>query len=130
MPNSETTLLVWYCRACRKSYKVQPPAEEPACRCTTPIPGLSPTEVTMLATPKTRPLQVITDEDARLRALARKGTRVRVTFEAEVSDAWLWGTEGQPKKLELFVTTPDGHRHTIDPQMEGVHVEAMTEDAE
>lgn len=123
----ESTLLVWYCSRCRKSCKVQPPAEDPACRCTTPVPSLRPTQVTVLHTPKTRPLHALSDEEARLRALARKGTRVRVTFDATITDAMQWSSAGQCG-LEFTVTTADGRHFTINPQMPGLHLEAITEE--
>lgn len=128
-PASETTLLVWYCRHCDKSCKVQPPdPEQVACKCANPVPGLRPTKVTIMHAPKTRPLYALTDEEARLRALARKGTKVRVTvtFEGEVTDAWQWSSAGR-RGLDLIVDTPDGRRHPVDPQRKGVHIEAITE---
>lgn len=121
---SETTLLYWYCQACRKSCKVQPPAEDPACQCKTPVPSLHPTEVTVLATPKRRPVHALSDEEARLRALARKGTRVLVTFEAEIADAVQWSSAGR-RGLDFDVTTADGRRYTIDPQLPGVRIERI-----
>lgn len=78
----ETTPLVWYRSRCRKSYKVQPPTEDPACRCKTPVPSLRPTQVTVMHAPKRRPLHALSDEEARIRALPRKGTKVRVTFRS------------------------------------------------
>ncbi|HEY3479011.1 MAG TPA: hypothetical protein VGL02_08935 [Streptomyces sp.] len=124
----ESTLLVWYCSRCRKSCKVQPPApEQVACRCKNPVPGLRPTRVTVLHTPKTRPMHALDDEEARLRALARKGTRVRVTFDATIADAMQWSSAGQ-RGLEFTVTTADGRRFTINPQLPGLHIEAITEE--
>lgn len=124
----ETTLLVWYCRRCDKSCKVQPPdPEQIACRCTNPVPGLRPTQVTVTHAPKPRPLHALSDEEARLRALGRKGTRVRVTvtFEGEIADAWQWSGAGR-RGLDFIVATADGTRHPVDPQRPGVHIEAIT----
>lgn len=131
VPMSETTLLVWYCGICRKSCKVQPPTEteQPACQCKNPVPSLRPTKVTVLATPKTRPLHALSDEEARLRALARKGTKVRVTFEGEIADAWQWSSAGR-RGLDFVVTSPDGCSHTVDGSQPGLRIEAVTEDPE
>lgn len=126
----EATHLIWYCQSCRKSCKVQPPTEEPACRCKHPIPGLHPTGVTIAPTPKLRRLHALDDEEARLRALARKGTKVRVTvtYEGEISDAWQWSSADR-RGLEFIVTTPDGQQHPVDPQRAGVHIEAVDEES-
>ncbi|MFJ7999034.1 hypothetical protein ACIQ7D_18065 [Streptomyces sp. NPDC096310] len=124
-----TTLLIWYCRRCRKSCKVQPPSEPASCRCKTPVPGLHPTEVTVTPEPKRRPMHALSNEEARLRALARKGTRVRITFEATVTDAMQW-TAGDRRGLEFDLTTSDGRRYSVDPQLPGLHVEAVDTDEE
>ena len=122
----ETTLLVWYCRSCDKSCKVQPPdAEQVACKCANPVPGLRPTRVTVMHTPKQRPMHALTDEEARLRALARKGTRVRVTFEGEIADAWQW-SNGISRGLDFVVKSPDGRRHPINGSQPGLRIEAIT----
>ena len=123
-PLPESTLLVWYCRGCRKSCKVQPPTEAPACRCKTPVPSLRPTQVTVMHAPKTRPMHALSDEEARLRALARKGTKVRVTFEGEIADAWQWSS-GVSRGLQFIVTTADGRRHPVDPQQPDVRIERI-----
>lgn len=120
---SESTLLIWYCQSCRKSCKVQPPAEDPACTCKNPVPSMRPTEVTVLHTPKTRPMHALSDEEARLRALARKGTKVRVTFEAEMADAMQWSSAGE-RGLEFTVTTADGRSYTLNPQLPGTRIES------
>jgi hypothetical protein len=128
-PMPKATLLVWYCQSCRKSCKVQPPTEDPACRCATPVPSLHPTEVTVMHAPKQRPMHALSDEEARLRALARKSTKVRVTvtFEGEITDAWQWSSAGR-RGLDFIVTTPDGRQHPVDPQRKGVHIEALAEE--
>jgi hypothetical protein len=125
----ESTLLVWYCQYCRKSCKVQPPTEEPSCRCTTPVPGLRPTQVTVMHAPKQRPMHALSDEEARLRALARKGTKVRVTFEGEITDAWQWSSAGN-RGLGFIVTSPDGRSHTVNVQQPGLRIEAVPVDEE
>jgi hypothetical protein len=126
----ETTLLVWYCRRCDKSCKVQPPdPEQIACRCEQPVPGLRPTRVTVLHAPKPRPMDALTDEEARLRALARKGTWVRVTFEGEIADAWQW-TNGISRGLDFIVKSPDGSRHTVNGSQPGLRIEVITHDEE
>jgi hypothetical protein len=125
----ESTLLVWYCRSCDKSCKVQPPdAEQIACKCTSPVPGLRPTRVTLMHAPKPRPIQALTEEEGRLRALARKGTKVRVTYEAEVSEAWTTADSDGIKRVQFIVTTPDGRRHVADPRLPGLRIEAVTEE--
>lgn len=129
VPTSETSLLVWYCQACRKSCKVQPPTEEPACRCAKPVPGLRPTTVTVLATPKSRPLRALDDEEARLLGLARTGTKVRITFEAEVADAVRWSGAGR-SGIDFVVTSPDGRRHTVNGSQPGLRIEAVPDDGE
>ena len=122
---SETTYLVWYCSRCRGACKVQPPGIDLACRCDSPVPSLRPTEVTQMHTPKPRPMHALSDEEGRLRALARKGTKVTVTvtFEGEIADAWQWSSAGR-HGLDFVVATPDGERHAVDPQRAGVHIEA------
>lgn len=124
-----TTLSIWYCRRCRKSCKVHPPVEAPACRCKRPIPGIHPTEVTAAPEPKQRRLHALSDEEARIRALARKGTRVRVTFEATVVDAMQW-TAGDRRGLDFDLATSDGRHLTVDPQLPGLHIEAAHIDEE
>ncbi|MEU5322960.1 hypothetical protein AB0G67_40350 [Streptomyces sp. NPDC021056] len=126
-PTSETTLLIWYCQSCRKSCKVQPPNEDPACTCKTPVPALRPTEVTVLHTPKARPMHALSDEEGRIRALARKGTKVRVTFEAEVVDAMQWSSAGD-RGLSFTVRTSDRRRFTFNPQLEGLYIEGIPQE--
>ena len=124
----ETTLLVWYCSRCRKSCKVQPPdPDQVACKCDRPVPALRPTRVTLMRAPKQRPLHALTDEEGRLRALARKGTRVRVTFEGEIADAWQW-SNGISRGLNFIVKSPDGRTHTVNGSQPGLRIEAITDD--
>lgn len=124
---AETTYQVWYCKRCDKACKIQPPGIEPACKCASPVPGLRPTKVTQMHAPKRRPMQALTDEEARLRGLARKRQRVTVTYEAEIADAWLTADRDGIKHVQFIVTTPDGRRHAVDPAVPGVHVEAAPE---
>jgi hypothetical protein len=126
-PMSESTLLIWYCQSCRKSCKVQPPAEDPACTCATPVPSMRPTRVTVLVTPKTRPVRALDDEEGRLLALARKGTKVSVTFEAEVADAIRWSRAGR-SGIDFVVTSPDGRRHAVNGSQPGLRIEAIPAD--
>jgi hypothetical protein len=119
----ETTYLVWYCSQCRHACKVQPQVFDPSCKCTTPVVPMSPTQVTQVHAPEARPLHALSDEEGRLRALARKGTKVRVTFEAEVADAIQWSGAGR-RGLEFDLTTADGRRYTVNPQLPGLHIEA------
>lgn len=123
----ETTYRVWICRTCRKACKVQPQVFEPGCRCKNPVMPLRPTRETQMYAPKPRPMHALSDEEARLRALGRKGTRVRVTFEAEVADAWQWSS-GNTRGLSFIVTTPDGRRHPVDPDLPGVRIEVIADD--
>lgn len=125
--DNASTHLFWYCQTCRKSCKVQPPTEEPACRCEQPVPGLHPTQVAIAPTPKQRRLHALSDEEARIRALARKGTRVRITFEATVTGAMQW-TAGERRGLEFDLTTSDGRHLTVDPQLPGLHIEAVDQE--
>lgn len=126
----ETTHLIWYCRSCDKSCKVQPPdPDQIACKCATPVPGMRPTEVTVMHAPKQRPIHALSDEEGRLRALARKGTKVRVTitYEGEIADAWQWSSADR-RGLEFVVMTSDGRRHAVDPQRAGVRIEAASDE--
>ena len=124
----ESTLLVWYCTRCRKSCKVQPPdPEQVACKCENPVPGLRPTRVTVLHTPKARPMHALSDEEGRLRALGRKGTKVRVTFEGEIADAMQW-SNGISRGLDFIVKSPDGRRHAVNGNQPGLHIEAITDE--
>lgn len=126
----ETTLLVWYCRRCDKSCKVQPPdPEQVACRCDSPVPGLRPTQVTVMHATKQRPMHALSDEEAHLRALARKGTKVRVTFEGEITDAWQWSGADR-RGLGFIVKSPDGRTHTVNADQPGLHIEAIPADEE
>ncbi|MEW2187681.1 hypothetical protein AB0900_30820 [Streptomyces cellulosae] len=129
-PLPSTTFLTWSCQACRKTYKVQPPdPEQVGCKCDNPVPSLRPTQVTVTHAPKPRPMHALSDEEARLRALARKGTKVRVTFEAEMADAWQW-TSGTDRGFQFIVETADGRRHAVDPRLPGLHIEALPADVE
>lgn len=128
MITTESTYLVWYCQSCKKSCKTQPRSKT-ACKCTNPVRGMRPTRVTQVHVPKPRPLHALSDEEARIRALARKGTRVRITFDATVTDATQW-TAGDRRGLEFNLQTPDGRRYSIDPQLPGLHIEAAPADEE
>jgi hypothetical protein len=127
----ETTLLVWYCRSCDKSCKVQPPdPEQITCKCVSPVPCLRPTKVTVIHPLKQRPMHALTDEEGRLRALARKGTRVRVTFEGEITDAWQWSSATGARGLDFVIKSPDGRTHTVKADQPGLRIEAVTADEE
>ncbi|MFB7312939.1 hypothetical protein [Streptomyces sp. NPDC056192] len=123
---TETTYLVWYCKRprCGKACKIQPPGIEPECRCENPVPGLRPTRVTQMHAEKPRPLQALSDEEGRLRALARNNKRVLVTYEAQIAEAWTSTGRDGLKHVQFIVTTPDGRRHAIDPALPGLHIEA------
>lgn len=87
---------------------------------------MQPTTVTQMHHQPTRPVQALSEEDGRLRAITRRGSKVRITFEAEVADALLSSAAGDlRKKLLLVVTAPDGRRHTIDTELAGWHIEAV-----
>ena len=81
-----------------------------------------------MAQTKPRPVQALTEEEGRLRALARKGQRVRVTFEAEITEAWTSAGRDGIKRIQFVVTTPDGRRHSVDPARQGLQIEALPED--
>lgn len=121
---AETTYQVWYCKRCDKACKIQPPEIEPGCRCENPVPGLRPTLVTQMHQPKPRPMQALTEEEGRLRGLARRGQRVTVTYEAEVAEVWTSPDRDGVKHVQFIVTTPDGRRHIVDPTVPGVCVNA------
>jgi hypothetical protein len=123
----ESTYQVWYCKRCDKACKIQPPTIKPGCRCANPVPGLRPTLVTQMAQTKPRPVQALTEEEGRLRALARKGQRVRVTFEAEITEAWTSAGRDGIKRIQFVVTTPDGRRHSVNPAKHGLQIEALAE---
>lgn len=123
---TETTHLVWYCGTCKKPYKTKPPAPDKlGCRCTKPVPGMRPTRITQVhrVNPPRR-LHALTDEEARLRALARKGKQVRVTYEAEVADVLVMTREDGSRHVTFIVATADGRRHVADPDLPGLHIEA------
>lgn len=122
---AESTYQIWYCRHCDQACKIQPPTIEPSCRCKNPVPGLRPTLVTQMHQAKPRPLHTLTEEEGRLRALARKGKRVRVTYEAEISEAWTSAGRDGVKRIQFIVTTPDGRRHIVDSGLPGLSVEAV-----
>lgn len=130
MTTTEATYQVWYCRRprCGKACKIVPPTIETSCRCEKPVPGLRPTLVTQMYAPQPRRLQALSAEEGRLRALARKGQRVQVTYEAEVSEAWL--TSGSDKRIQFIVTTADRSRHVVDPRLPGLCIEAAPASAE
>jgi hypothetical protein len=104
--------------------KVQPEVVKPGCRCEKPVPGLRPTRETQMHAPKRRPMHALTDEEGRLRALARKSQRVRVTFEAEVVQTMLTTGMDGAQRISFIVATPDGRRHAVDPSLPAVRIEA------
>jgi hypothetical protein len=126
---SEASWRVWYCQACRRIARAVP--ELPVgCQCKRPVIPLQPTLVTEVQAPKVRPLQALTEEEGRLRALARRGTAVRVGFDSKVVDAWLTsGTDGR-KRVVLVVEAPDGSRIAVDSERDGVHIEAIDDSGE
>lgn len=124
---AESTYHVWYCKRCDQACKIQPPTIEPSCQCTSPVPSLRPTIVTQMHTPQPKRLQALTEEEGRLRGLARKGRRVRVTFEAEVAEAWISSSGSSGRRVQLIVTTPDGRRHIVDSGLPGLHIEAASD---
>lgn len=127
MTTASNAHLVWYCRICRHAARVEPvdPDFRPGCQCEHPVLPLLPTEVAACVTAPTRRLQVLTDEEARRRAIGRKGTRVRVTYEAEVTQAWTCADADGVKRVRYMVIAPDGSRHAVDPTLPGVHVEGI-----
>jgi hypothetical protein len=128
---TETTCLVWYCGNCRNACKVQPQGFDPSCTCATPVVPMHPTRVTQVHAPGARSLHALSDEEGRLRALAHKGTKVRVTvtYEGEIADAWQWSSAGR-RGLGFIVATADGQRHSVDPQREGVRIEGVADEGE
>ncbi|MGW9399371.1 hypothetical protein [Streptomyces sp. NPDC055642] len=78
-------------------------------------------------TPQPKRLQALTEEEGRLRGLARKGRRVRVTFEAEVAEAWISSSGSSGRRVQFIVTTPDGRRHIVDSGLPGLHIEAASD---
>ncbi|MGY1439479.1 hypothetical protein [Streptomyces reniochalinae] len=125
-PTTEATCNAWYCGRCRAAYKVEPELFTPACKCPRPIYTLRPTHITQMTAVPSR-LRPVTDEDARLRSLARRGRRVRVTLEAEVTEVSRCYSEGREADatLTFIVTTADGRRHAIEPAVPGVHIAAL-----
>ncbi|MER6601133.1 hypothetical protein [Streptomyces parvus] len=121
---TETTYLVWICQQCRKACKVQPEVFKPGCQCSNPVPKLRPTRETQMHAPKRRPMHALTDKEAALRELILGRRRVRITFEADIAQAWTSESATGPKEIHLIVTTPDGRRHAVDPNQPGVHIEA------
>lgn len=126
MPETVTTWQVWPCSACGKVARTVP--ESPTqCRCAHPVLPLKPKLVTesQVEVPQARRLQALTEEEGRLRDLAREGTRVRLTFDAEVVGTLLaTGMDGRTT-LSLTVATADGHRHPVNLDLPGLHIEAI-----
>lgn len=120
----ETTYLVWICQQCRMACKVEPEVVKPGCRCAQPVPKLRPTRETQMHAPKRRPMHALTDEEAQLRELILGRRRLRITFEAEIAQAWTVEGAAGAKEIQLIVTTPDGRRHAVDPNQPGVRIEA------
>lgn len=120
------TCRIWYCGRCRAAYKSVPPLVDPACTCKTPLHVLHPTTVTVPPAPATPRPQALSDDEARHRALARRGRRVKVTFEAVVDSAWLTREGDGDQHLTVLVTTDDGQRHPIDTRLPGVRIDALT----
>ena len=128
MPQAtETTYLVWICQQCRKACKVEPQVFEPGCRCEHPVPKMRPTIETQMHAPKRRPMHALGDEEARLRELILGRKRLRITYEADIADAWTTDNADGSKRITLIVTAPDGRRHAVDTSLPGVHVEAADE---
>ncbi|MFJ6239838.1 hypothetical protein ACIQH0_37965 [Streptomyces griseus] len=121
---TETTYLVWICQQCRKACKVQPEVFKPGCRCSNPVPKLRPTRETQMHAPTRRPMHALTDKEAQLRELILGRRRLRITFEADIAQAWTAEGATGLKEIHLIVTTPDGRRHAVDPNQPGVHIEA------
>ncbi|MFJ4343197.1 hypothetical protein [Streptomyces sp. NPDC088915] len=119
---------VWYCRRCRKACQVVPEgAVETGCTCTTPVPQMAPTVLSLPdPEPPARPrLQLLDEDEARHRALARPGRRVRIAFEATVRTAWLApGPDGQ-QRITLVVTDESGALHTIDTRLAGTRLDPV-----
>ncbi|MZE53791.1 hypothetical protein GTY86_35695 [Streptomyces sp. SID5770] len=120
---TETTYLVWICQQCRRACKVQPEVFTPGCRCEKPVPKLRPTIETQMHAPKKRPVRLLSEEEARLRNLILSRQRVRVTFEADVVQAWTHDSADGSKQIQLIVTTPDGRRHAVDTSQPGVRID-------
>lgn len=116
---------VWYCRACRCAARVEPadPNFPLACRCRQPVLPLRPTRVSVYQAPPARHLQALTEEEARLRSLSRRGTRVRVTYEGQIAEAWTATGMDGAKHPTFIVETSDGRRHAVNPELPGVHIE-------
>lgn len=118
---------VWYCQRCRRAYKAVPEQSvETGCTCTTPVPQMGPTILTLTAPeplPRPRP-QLLSEDEGRHRALARRGSRVTVTFEATVHTAWLSPDGTGQQRITLVVTTDDGRLHTVDTRLAGTRVDA------
>lgn len=125
---AETTYREWICQSCRHVCRVEPAgAVEPGCRCTTPVPKLRPTTVTQMhAPPPGAGLRALSDDEATLHALIRSRRRLRITFEADIAQAWTSDGPGG-REVHLIVTTPDGRRHPVDPSMPGVRIEPAEE---
>lgn len=121
---TETTYLVWICQQCRMACKVQPEVFKPECRCSKPVPKLRPTRETQMHAPKRRPMHALTDKEAQLRELILGRRRLRITFEADIAQAWTVEGMNGAKEIHLIVTTPDGRRHAVDPNQPGVRIEA------
>ena len=109
-PAGESTYRVWSCGRCRNAYKTIPASQETGCRCPEPIPTLSPTYVTVMASAPRRKLHPAGPQDEIRARFARRGKRVSVTVTGTVTDAWLANGD-----LWMIVDTDDRRRITVRP---------------
>lgn len=56
---TEITYRTWACRACRRTYKVQPEVFKPDCRCKNPVPSLRPCLETQVSIVPRRNLRLV-----------------------------------------------------------------------
>jgi hypothetical protein len=125
---------IWYCRRCSGACRAQPADIELACKCKSPVMPIRPTRVTQVVEPPPVRMHALSERETQLRSVVRKGRKVRITFEAVITDAWLepsWenGRQVNGKTIVIAVEGPgSGQPVVINTKDPSVIVEAVAEE--